>query len=77
MPNKKKEELNKKQKDLELLIKDSSLELVIYNNDIDLNKVKCVLILIVNKYSFITKEEPNKLEEKEVIDINNDEKILD
>ncbi len=57
---KKKEELNKKQKDLELLIKDSSLELVIYKNDNDLNKVKCVLILIINNYSIITKEEPNK-----------------
>ena len=74
---KKKEELNNKQKDLELLIKDSSLELVIYRNDNDLNKVKCVLLLIVNDYSIVTKEEPNKFEAEEIIDINNDEKILD
>ena len=73
---KKKEELDKQEKDLELLIKDSSLDLVIYRNDNELNKLNCILILIVNNYSIITKE-PQKFEEGEIIDVNNDEKIID
>ena len=73
---KKKEELDKQEKDLELLIKDSSLDLVVYRNDNELNKLNCILILIVNNYSIITKE-PEKFEEGEIIDVNNDEKIID
>lgn len=73
---KKKEELDKQEKDLELLIKDSSFDLVIYRNDNELNKLNCILILIVNNYSIITKE-PEKFEEGEIIDVNNDEKIID
>ena len=73
---KKKEELDKKEKDLELLIKDSSLDLVIYRNDNELNKLNCILILIVNNYSIVNKE-PDKFEEGEIIDVNNDEKIID
>ena len=73
---KKKEELDKKEKDLELLIKDSSLDLVIYRNDNELNKLNCMLMLVVSDYSIVNKE-PDKFEEGEIIDVNNDEKIID
>ena len=73
----KKDELNKNEKDLKLLIKDSSFELVIYKTDTDLNIIKCILLLIVNDYSIIEKEEPNKYEEETFIDINNDEEIVE
>ena len=73
----KKDDLNKKEKDLQLLIKESSFELVIYKCDKDLTKINCILLLIVNDYSIIEKEEPNKFEEETIIDINNDEEISD
>ena len=73
----KKDELNKNEKDLKLLIKDSSFELVIYKTDTDLNIIKCILLLIVNDYSIIEKEEPNKYEEETFMDINNDEEIVE
>ena len=75
---KKIEELNKKQKDLELLIKDSNIELVIFRDDNDLNKIKCLLLLIVNNYSILNKEEAEKFEQvEEILDVNNDERIND
>ena len=73
----KKDDLNKNEKDLKLLIKESSFELVIYKNDTDLTKIKCIILLIVNDYSIIQKEEPNKFEEETFMDINNDEEIID
>ena len=77
---KKKEELLSKKKDLELIIKDWLIELVIYKNENDLNKIKCGLILIVNNYSIVNNKEDitnNKIEEGEIKDINNEEKIID
>ena len=73
----KKEDLDKNEKDIKLLIKKSSFELVIYRNDTDLTIIKCILLLIVNDYSIIEKEEPNKFEEEKIIDINNEEEIID
>ena len=52
------------------------MDLVIYRNDNELNKLNCILILIVNNYSIVNKE-PDKFEEGEIIDVNNDEKIID
>ena len=73
----KKDDLNKNEKDLKLLIKESSFELVIYKSDTDLTKIKCIILLIVNDYSIILKEEANKFEEETIMDINNDEEIID
>ena len=73
----KKEDLDKNEKDIKLLIKKSSFELVLYRNDTDLTIIKCILLLIVNDYSIIEKEEPNKFEEEKIIDINNEEEIID
>lgn len=73
----KNKDLNKNEKDLVLLIKDSSFQLVIYKNDKNLNIIQILLLLIINDYSIIDKEEPIKFEEDKIIDINNDEDILD
>ena len=74
--DKDKDNLNKKQKDLKLLINKSSFEFILYKNDNNLNIIKCLLLIIVNDYSII-KEEPNKFEENNLIDINKEENILD
>ena len=73
----KKDDLNNNEKDLKLLIKESSFELVIYKSDTDITKIQCIILLIINDYSIIQKEEPNKFEEETITDINNDEEIID
>ena len=73
---KNKENLNKNQKDLKLLINKSSFEFILYKNDNNLNIINGLLLIIVNDYSII-KEEPSKFEENNLIDINKEENILD
>lgn len=74
---KKKDQLDNNQKDIQLLIKDSSFELVIFKNDKDLETIKCLLLLIVNDYTINDKEEAEKFDEEKIVDINSDENILD
>lgn len=71
-----KEDFNSNSKDLTLLIKDSSFELVIYKNEKDLSIIKCIIILIVNDYSILEKEEANNFEKDKYKDINNEEEII-
>lgn len=71
-----KEDSNNNSKDLTLLIKDSSFELVIYKNEKDLSIIKCIIILIVNDYSILEKEEANNFEKDKYKDINNEEEII-
>ena len=69
--------MDNNQKDIQLLIKDSSFELVIFKNDKDLETIKCLLLLIVNDYTINDKEEAEKFDEEKIVDINSDENILD
>ena len=64
-------------KDIKLQIKDSSIKVIIYKDDTNLKIIKYLLVLIVNDYIIIEKEEANKFEEEKIIDINNEEDIID
>ena len=68
---------NSNQDNLPLLFDDTNyINLVIYKNDKNLNIMHCLLLLIVNDYEIVDKEEPIQFEEDKIIDINNDEDIL-
>lgn len=66
-----------KEKDLKLLIKDSSFEFILYKSDNALNIIKVFLIIVVNDYTIIEDEQIENFEEEKLVDINDDEAIID
>ena len=73
----KEKSIQQKEKDLKLLIKDSSFELILYKSDNALNIIKVFLLIVVNDYTIIENEEIEKFEEEQLVDINDDEVIFD
>ena len=73
----KEKSIQQKEKDLKLLIKDSSFELILYKSDNALNIIKVFLIIVVNDYSIIEDDQIEKFEEEKLVDINDDEIIID
>ena len=73
----KEKSIQQKEKDLKLLIKDSSFELILYKSDNALNIIKVFLLIVVNDYTIIENEQIEKFEEEQLVDINDDEVIFD
>jgi len=73
----KEKSIQQKEKDLKLLIKDSSFEFILYKSDNALNIIKVFLLIVVNDYTIIENEEIEKFEEEQLVDINDDEVIFD
>ena len=73
----KEKSIQQKEKDLKLLIKDSSFEFILYKSDNALNIIKAFLLIIVNDYTIIEDEQLEKFEEEKLVDINDDEIIID
>ena len=73
----KEKSIRQKEKDLKLLIKDSSFEFILYKSDNALNIIKVFLIIVVNDYSIIEDDQIEKFEEEKLVDINDDEIIID
>ena len=69
--------IQQKEKDLKLLIKDSSFEFILYKTNNALNIIKVFLLIVVNDYTIIEDEEIEKFEEDKLVDINDDEVIID
>lgn len=68
--------LRQKEKDLRLLIKDSSFEFILYKSNNALNIIKAFLLIVVNDYTVIEDEQIEAFDEK-LVDINDDEVIID
>lgn len=73
----KEKSIQQKEKDLKLLIKDSSFEFILYKSDNALNIIKVFLIIVVNDYTIIEDEQIENFEEEKLVDINDDEAIID
>lgn len=73
----KEKSIRQKEKDLKLLIKDSSFEFILYKSDNALNIIKVFLIIVVNDYTIIEDEQIENFEEEKLVDINDDEAIID
>lgn len=73
----KEKSIQQKEKDLKLLIKDSSFEFILYKSDNALNIIKVFLLIVVNDYAIIDNEQIEKFEEEKLVDINDDEVIFD
>ena len=73
----KEKSIQQKEKDLKILVKDSSFEFILYKSDNSLNIIKAFLLIVVNDYTIIEDEQLEKFEEEKLVDINDDEIIID
>lgn len=76
LPTEKEEELNKNEKATKVLVTESHFELALYKDNESENIIKCLLIVIINSIEIEDQKEVGKFD-KNLIDINNDYKLLE